>query len=138
MSEQARRISVQPCKQGLSGKVMPPSSKYHTLRYLLSAMLAQGECFVYYPALSDDTDALLQACRALGEAIEEQKQADGRLVLRVQGTGGASPAADPLCCACSPPCGLAVLPSNASICPAPCWCSSGTHAPSSRSSFSIP
>lgn len=88
MNELAEVVRVQPCKQGLRGTVTPPSSKYHTLRYILSALLAAGACVVNYPALSDDTDVLLQACSALGARIEEQKQADGRLVLSVQGMGG--------------------------------------------------
>lgn len=67
---------------------MPPSSKYHTLRYILAAFLAEGESIVHYPALSDDSDVLLRACRELGAQIEEQPQPDGRLVLRMQGTGG--------------------------------------------------
>ena len=80
-------VQVLPC-QGLSGEILPPSSKYHTLRYLLVAFLAQGESIVNYPALSDDSDVLLRACRELGARIEELAQPDGRLILRVQGTGG--------------------------------------------------
>jgi len=85
--ELASTIQVQPSK-GLSGRLLPPSSKYHTLRYIVAAFLANGESMVKYPALSDDTTVLLQACRDLGARIEEQEQADGRLLLRVQGTGG--------------------------------------------------
>jgi 3-phosphoshikimate 1-carboxyvinyltransferase len=73
----------------LRGELVPPSSKYHTLRYILAAILAEGESVVNYPALSDDSDVLLQACRELGARIEEQTQPDGRVVLRIQGTGGA-------------------------------------------------
>ncbi|HEX7735006.1 MAG TPA: 3-phosphoshikimate 1-carboxyvinyltransferase [Ktedonobacteraceae bacterium] len=76
-------------RQSLHGTLLPPSSKYHTLRYILSAFLATGESVVNYPALSDDSDVLLKACRELGAHIEEQPQADGRVVLHVQGTGGA-------------------------------------------------
>ena len=85
--ELASTIQVQPC-QGLRGTLLPPSSKYHTLRYLLAAFLAEGASVVKYPALSDDSDVLLRACRALGACIEEQEQEDGRLTLNVQGTGG--------------------------------------------------
>lgn len=81
-------VQMRPCKE-LSGTILPPSSKYHTLRYLLAAFLAAGESIVHYPALSDDTNVLLRCCRALGACIEEQEQEDGRLILRVQGTGGA-------------------------------------------------
>lgn len=85
--ELASTIQVQP-SQGLRGTLLPPSSKYHTLRYILSAFLAEGASVVKYPALSDDSDVLVRACRDLGARIEEQEQEDGRLILRVQGTGG--------------------------------------------------
>ncbi len=85
--EAVQIVRVQPCK-GLSGELVPPSSKYHTLRYILAAFLADGASVVHYPALSDDSDVLLAACRELGARIEEETQPDGRLVLRVQGTGG--------------------------------------------------
>jgi len=85
--ELASTIQVQPC-EGLRGTLLPPSSKYHTLRYILSAFLAEGASVVKYPALSDDSDVLVRACRDLGARIEEQEQEDGRLILRVQGTGG--------------------------------------------------
>lgn len=81
-------VQVHP-QRGLHGTVLPPSSKYHTLRFLLAALLAEGSSVIYDPAVSDDTDVLLHACRALGANIEELERQDGRLVLRVQGTGGA-------------------------------------------------
>lgn len=87
MGELVSAIQICPSR-GLSGELLPPSSKYHTLRYILAAFLAGSESVVNYPALSDDTTVLIAACRALGACIEEQKQPDGRLVLRVQGTGG--------------------------------------------------
>ncbi len=72
----------------LSGAISPPSSKYHTLRYILAAFLAPGISRVYYPAISDDTDVLLQACTQLGARISFESQTDGRRVLSIQGTGG--------------------------------------------------
>ena len=75
--ESIQTARVRPCK-GLSGALLPPSSKYHTLRYILAAFLAEGESVVNYPALSDDTDVLLRACRELGARVEEQEQPDGR------------------------------------------------------------
>ena len=86
-NESASTVQVRP-RKGLHGTVLPPSSKYHTLRYILAAFLAEGESIVNYPALSDDTTVLLLACRALGARIEEQEQPDGQLILRIQGTGG--------------------------------------------------
>jgi 3-phosphoshikimate 1-carboxyvinyltransferase len=62
-----------------------PSSKYHTLRYVLAAALADGESRVVLPAESDDTEALLRGCLALGANLQwenEQKR-----VLRVKGVG---------------------------------------------------
>src|SRR5438034_1054456 len=70
----------------LSGRIVPPSSKYHTLRYILAAFLAQGMSNIYYPAISDDTDVLLQACSHLGAHIESQ--ANERQILSIRGTGG--------------------------------------------------
>ncbi len=72
----------------LRGTILPPSSKYHTLRYILAAFLAPGVSTIYYPAISDDTGVLLQACTQLGAHIETERQADRRLVLSIQGTGG--------------------------------------------------
>jgi 3-phosphoshikimate 1-carboxyvinyltransferase len=50
----------------------PPSSKYYTLRYLLTALLADGVSTIVEPAQSDDTDVLIAALRALGAAVEWQ------------------------------------------------------------------
>jgi 3-phosphoshikimate 1-carboxyvinyltransferase len=72
----------------LSGTISPPSSKYHTLRYILAAFLAQGTSTIYYPAISDDTDVLLQACTQLGAHIQIESQADARRILSIRGTGG--------------------------------------------------
>lgn len=71
-----------------------PGSKYYTLRYLLNALLADGESVVEGPALSDDTAALVRAIRALGGAArwerEETPASDGPAGwnLRVVGVGG--------------------------------------------------
>ena len=72
----------------LSGAISPPSSKYHTLRYILAAFLAPGTSKVYYPAISDDTDVLLQACIQLGAVISVESQTDGRRILTIWGTAG--------------------------------------------------
>jgi len=72
----------------LSGTIVPPSSKYHTLRYILAAFLAQGMSNIYYPAISDDTDVLLQACSHLGAHIHIESQANERRILSIRGTGG--------------------------------------------------
>jgi len=72
----------------LSGTLLPPSSKYHTLRYILAAFLAQGMSTIYYPAISDDTEVLLQACSRLGAHIHIENQSDERRILSIRGTGG--------------------------------------------------
>jgi 3-phosphoshikimate 1-carboxyvinyltransferase len=72
----------------LKGTILPPSSKYHTLRYILAAFLAPGVSTIYYPAINDDTDVLLQACSLLGAHIHIESQADGRQILSIRGTGG--------------------------------------------------
>jgi 3-phosphoshikimate 1-carboxyvinyltransferase len=46
-----------------------PGSKYYTLRYLLNALLGDGESLVRFPAHSDDTAILVEALRALGAQV---------------------------------------------------------------------
>lgn len=68
----------------------PPGSKYYTLRYLLNALLADGESVVRGPALSDDTAVLVRALRALGAGVVWEPHANdpSGWQLRVYGTGG--------------------------------------------------
>jgi len=68
----------------------PPGSKYYTLRYLLNALLADGESVVRGPALSDDTAVLVRALRALGAGVTWERHAGDASgwQLRVRGTGG--------------------------------------------------
>jgi 3-phosphoshikimate 1-carboxyvinyltransferase len=72
----------------LRGEITPPASKYHTLRAVLAALLAEGESIIENPALSDDTTVLLNACTRLGAATAISYQADGRCILRIRGVGG--------------------------------------------------
>lgn len=67
-----------------------PGSKYYTLRYLLNALLAEGESLVRFPALSDDTAVLVATLRALGaDARWERDAADlSSWALRVVGCAG--------------------------------------------------
>ncbi|HET9110760.1 MAG TPA: 3-phosphoshikimate 1-carboxyvinyltransferase [Ktedonobacterales bacterium] len=66
-----------------------PGSKYYTLRYLLNALLADGESVVEGPALSDDTGVLVRAMRALGGSARwEREHATGGWNLRIVGVGG--------------------------------------------------
>jgi 3-phosphoshikimate 1-carboxyvinyltransferase len=75
------KAQVLPC-QRLEGLIHPPSSKNYTTRYLLIAALAEGESLIRFPAVSDDAEAMIRCCRALGAEFEQAE--DG---LRVQGFG---------------------------------------------------
>lgn len=81
------KVCVYP-SSSLNGTIQPPSSKYHTLRYILAAFLAHGTSTVYYPAESDDTDVLLRACMLLGSHIQNAKLEDDRHVISIRGIGG--------------------------------------------------
>ena len=66
-----------------------PGSKYYTLRYLLNALLADGESLLAGPALSDDTAVLTRALRALGATARwEQSDDAASWSLRLVGVGG--------------------------------------------------
>nr|BBH94873.1 3-phosphoshikimate 1-carboxyvinyltransferase [Thermogemmatispora argillosa] len=69
----------------LRGEPSFPSSKYYTLRYLLAATLAEGESQVFFPALSEDSEALFRGCRALGAQLDWIGESGE--CLRVQGVG---------------------------------------------------
>ena len=72
----------------LRGALVPPSSKYHTLRYLLAALLARGTSHIYAPAISDDSEALLRACAQLGAEIwVEQPDRQDALSIPPDGQG---------------------------------------------------
>ncbi len=72
----------------LHGNITPPSSKYHTLRAILAALLAEGESIIEHPAQSDDTTVLLRACAQLGAVITTSVHPDGQSILRIRGVGG--------------------------------------------------
>jgi 3-phosphoshikimate 1-carboxyvinyltransferase len=55
----------------LSGEINALSSKNYTTRYLLVAALAEGTSTVYYPAHSEDSDAMRRCIKDLGASIEE-------------------------------------------------------------------
>ncbi len=67
-----------------------PGSKYYTLRYLLNALLADGESVVRSPAISEDTAVLVRAMRALGAEVswERNDTVDFAWQLRVRGVAG--------------------------------------------------
>ncbi|HEU5198482.1 MAG TPA: 3-phosphoshikimate 1-carboxyvinyltransferase [Ktedonobacterales bacterium] len=71
----------------LRGELAVPSSKYHTLRAILAAFLAEGTSIIEEPAESDDTTVLLKACKQLGAIIDTSYHAGG-CTLHIQGVGG--------------------------------------------------
>ena len=90
MTETRQTVRVYPAGP-LYGTVRPPSSKYHTLRSIVAALLATGSSVIGGPAESDDTDVLLRACGRLGGSLrysETSPRADEVPTLLVDGTGG--------------------------------------------------
>lgn len=58
----------------LKGELQALSSKNYTTRYLLVAALAEGTSTIYYPAHSEDSDAMRRCIRDLGAIIEEDDE----------------------------------------------------------------
>jgi len=61
-------------RSSLSGQVLIPASKSHTIRALILASLAAGKSTIMNPLDSADTRSCVHTCRALGARIEEGKQ----------------------------------------------------------------
>lgn len=90
MTETMKTVRVYPSGP-LYGTVRPPSSKYHTLRSIVAALLASGSSVIRSPAESDDTDVLVRACQQLGGSLQystEPPRPDKAPTLLVNGTGG--------------------------------------------------
>ena len=64
---------VRPTPQ-LKGEINALSSKNYTTRYMLVAALSEGTSTVYYPAHSEDSDALRRCIRDLGAKVEEDDE----------------------------------------------------------------
>lgn len=62
------KAKIQPGK--LSGKIAVPTSKSHTIRSILFALMAKGKSVVSHPLASPDTVAMLDAARSLGAVID--------------------------------------------------------------------
>lgn len=58
----------------LNGEIGALSSKNYTTRYLLVGALAEGTSTIYYPAHSEDSDAMRRCIRDLGAVIEEDEE----------------------------------------------------------------
>lgn len=90
MIETTKTVRVYPAET-IYGTLRPPSSKYHTLRYIVVALLATGSSVIRGPAESDDTDVLVHACQQLGGSLRYSeallKPGEAHTLL-VHGTGG--------------------------------------------------
>lgn len=58
----------------LKGSIQALSSKNYTTRYLLVAALAEGTSTIYYPAHSEDSDAMRRCIRDLGAELTEDEE----------------------------------------------------------------
>jgi 3-phosphoshikimate 1-carboxyvinyltransferase len=61
-------LKVEPTAR-LQGRITIPASKSHTIRAILIASLADGTSVLHRPLVSEDTQAAITACRALGAKI---------------------------------------------------------------------
>lgn len=90
MTETTKTIRVYPSGP-FYDTVRLPSSKYHTLRSIVAALLASGSSVIRSPAESDDTDVLVRACQQLGGSLQnsaETLRPGEAPTLLVNGTGG--------------------------------------------------
>lgn len=67
----------------LSGQVIAPPSKSHTLRAILFASMAQGESVICDYLPSPDTEAMIKACCLLGAKIDQRE--DKIIIIGVDG-----------------------------------------------------
>ena len=75
-------IEIKPV-QNLQATVTVPGSKSYTNRALLIAGLADGECRLEKPLVSDDTKYMIRALKAFGIPVQEEKEA-----FLISGKGG--------------------------------------------------
>lgn len=79
-----QQLFIAPAR-AMRGEPVLPSSKYYTLRYIVAALLAQGESRIAFPAQSDDSEALYRGCRAFGAQLRWQDEQ--QRLLCVHGVG---------------------------------------------------
>jgi len=58
-------------KSKISGDIIIPGSKSHTIRALFISSLAEGKSEIYNPLISNDTMSAVEVCRAFGAKIEQ-------------------------------------------------------------------
>jgi 3-phosphoshikimate 1-carboxyvinyltransferase len=85
----ADEIEIVPTTRPLAATIRSPGSKSITNRAMLIAALARGRSVISGALLSDDTQRMAEALRALGFAVQIE-EADRRIV--VEGQGGVIPA----------------------------------------------
>jgi len=81
-------MNVRVTPRRFTGTFKIPASKSHTIRQLLIASLADGESVIKYPLDSLDTQSCLNACKAFGAEIAEERNGDEIISWRVLGNGG--------------------------------------------------
>lgn len=79
-----------PLTQGLAGELFPPGDKSVSHRAVMLGSIAHGVTLAHRWLDAADTRATLNACRALGITVDELRQADGSLDLRIHGQGSAA------------------------------------------------
>src|ERR1700730_7723871 len=90
MTETTKTVRVYP-SEPIYGTLRPPSSKYHTLRSIVAALLVTGSSVIRGPAESDDTDVLVHASRLLGGSLhfsDASLRSGQAHTLLINGTGG--------------------------------------------------
>ncbi len=65
------KVKIRPGK--LSGEISIPTSKSHTIRSLLFALMAKGQSRIQHPLPSPDTVAMLDAIRSFGAIVDMEK-----------------------------------------------------------------
>jgi len=81
-------MNVRVTPRRFTGTFKIPASKSHTIRQLLIASLANGESVIKYPLDSLDTQSCLNACKAFGAEIAEERSGNEIKSWRVRGNGG--------------------------------------------------
>jgi 3-phosphoshikimate 1-carboxyvinyltransferase len=80
-------VKVTPGK--LHGEIAIPTSKSHTIRALLFALMAKGKSRIHHPLPSPDTFAMLDAIRCLGAKVDMENES-----LIIEGVAGKLHAAE--------------------------------------------
>ncbi|MBN1159561.1 MAG: 3-phosphoshikimate 1-carboxyvinyltransferase [Bacteroidales bacterium] len=73
-------------RSSLSGDILIPASKSHTIRAVAFASVAEGTSLLKNPLLSDDSEAALNASREMGAGIQKEKD---WIIKGIGGTPGA-------------------------------------------------